>query len=73
MPDTDGYGLIEELRRLPGAHGIPVLALTAFASADEQQRIREAGFDAYLAKPIGAAEIGAAVAELATGRERGAG
>ena len=42
-----------------------VLALTAFAGEHAAEQIREAGFDAYLAKPIEARKLIAAVAKLA--------
>ena len=66
MPAEDGYEFIRRLRVNPGTVGrVPALALTAYASADEQRRILGAGFDAYLAKPIEATELAEAVARLA--------
>ena len=50
MPDTDGYALVQALRR----EGRPVLsvALTAFATDDDRERARHAGFHAHVAKPV---------------------
>jgi signal transduction histidine kinase len=65
MPGEDGYQFIRELRRRIAASEIPALALTAYAGADAQQRVLAAGFDGFLAKPIEATELAAAVARLA--------
>ncbi len=59
LPGTHGDALCAELR----AAGLktPIVALSASAMAHEKERIRAAGFDAYLTKPIRAAELRAAV------------
>jgi signal transduction histidine kinase len=64
MPGEDGYALIAELRKRASSTATPALALTAYASAEEEASILHAGFDAYLAKPIGAKELADAVARL---------
>jgi len=62
MAGMDGYELRRRLRlRVPG---IPVLALTAFASATDRRHVAEAGFEAYLAKPVVAEELVATVSQL---------
>ena len=67
MPVEDGFTLIRELRtRMPaGAPRIPVLALTAYAGEHAGERVAEAGFDAYLTKPVEAAKLVHTVAALA--------
>jgi signal transduction histidine kinase len=69
MPEEDGFALIRELRRepYPGGRRLPALALTAYAGEPEADRIREAGFDEYLAKPIEASALVSAVARLGSG------
>jgi len=54
MPERDGYAFIRALRRLPPERGggVPALAVTAYASAEDRRKAAEAGFDAHLAKPI---------------------
>jgi signal transduction histidine kinase len=66
MPKEDGYTFIKELhgRRDAKDSRVPTLALTAYASVEEQRRILAAGFDGFLAKPIEATELASAVARL---------
>jgi signal transduction histidine kinase len=66
MPDADGFDLIRELRQVEarGGHRVYALALTAYAGEHDEDRIHEAGFDDYLAKPIEAGLLIATVARL---------
>jgi len=74
MPDVDGYGLIEALRRLAPAGGRPcAIAVTATAGDFHERNALAAGYDAYLAKPIAPADLTAClkrvlIAPAATGR-----
>jgi PAS domain S-box-containing protein len=52
LPDIDGYALLGQLRGDIGMRETPVIAVTANAMPMDVQRIREAGFDDYVAKPI---------------------
>jgi two-component system sensor histidine kinase BarA len=53
MPGMDGVETTERLREVDGNHHrTPVIALTAHALADEQERLTHQGFDGYLPKPI---------------------
>jgi two-component system sensor histidine kinase/response regulator len=52
LPDIDGYTLLGQLRKEPATRDTPVVAVTANAMPMDVQRIREAGFDDYVAKPI---------------------
>jgi CheY-like chemotaxis protein len=64
MPKKDGFGVIRELRKDPDFRALPIMALTASASLDEQDRIIGSGFDACLVKPIGPAKLRDTVASL---------
>jgi CheY-like chemotaxis protein/two-component sensor histidine kinase len=66
MPKKDGYDLIREVRALPRARGgdIPAAALTAYARAEDRQRMLNAGYSIPLAKPVEPAELVAVVATL---------
>jgi signal transduction histidine kinase/ActR/RegA family two-component response regulator len=54
MPQQDGYSLIAAIRAARSAREREVLAIafTAYASQPDEARARQAGFDAFLAKPI---------------------
>jgi two-component system cell cycle response regulator DivK len=47
-----GHDATRRLKADPATAGIPVVALTAHAMRGEEARAREAGFDAFLTKPI---------------------
>jgi CheY-like chemotaxis protein len=64
MPKRDGFDVIKELRNNPALQDLPIMALTASASLDEEDRIMRSGFDACLIKPIGPARLRDAVASL---------
>lgn len=59
MPGMDGYAVCRALRA-SGRHG-PVLALSSAAMAEQVERGMEAGFDAYLTKPISPRDLREAV------------
>ena len=54
MPNLDGYGATEKIRRLAdGARSkIPIVALTANAFKEDQEKAFAVGMNAHLAKPI---------------------
>jgi CheY-like chemotaxis protein len=67
MPEEDGLALLQRLRDLDHEHHeFPAaLAVTAFARLEDRRRILEAGFRDYLTKPVEAAALANAVAQLA--------
>ncbi|MDX1589493.1 MAG: response regulator [Oleiphilaceae bacterium] len=53
MPGMDGIACTGQLRQMDNDNrGIPVIALTAHALSEEQDRLLKSGFDGYLTKPI---------------------
>ena len=52
MPDIDGYEATRLIRLEPRWKNLPIIAVTAKAMKDDQERCREAGANDYLAKPI---------------------
>ena len=67
LPNVSGLDLIAELRRDTAFAGTPVLAVTAYAGKGDEERIREAGADNYLAKPVSIGPFMAAVKALVDG------
>ena len=57
MPHVTGYELILELKADPELRAIPVMAVTAYAGRDDEERIRAAGAEAYVSKPISLARF----------------
>ena len=53
MPELDGYGAAEEIRRrFPSGPRTPIIALTADSRPSDQARCMAVGMDDYLAKPV---------------------
>ena len=52
LPGMDGIQALAHLRADPGTAHIPVIAVTASVMQQDRKHITEAGFDAYLPKPI---------------------
>jgi len=52
LPGMDGLEATALLKRDRATRAIPVIALTALAMKGDEERIRAAGCDGYIAKPI---------------------
>lgn len=52
MPEMDGWEMISKVRSLDKVSHVPVIALTAHAMIGDKQRVLQAGFDGYIAKPF---------------------
>ena len=52
LPGMDGLEAIKLLKRDDATRAIPVIALTALAMKGDEERIRAAGCDGYIAKPL---------------------
>jgi two-component system, cell cycle response regulator DivK len=62
LPGMDGLEAAALLKRDDATRAIPVIALTALAMKGDEERIRAAGCDGYIAKPIGHQDLLATVA-----------
>jgi PAS domain S-box-containing protein len=67
MPELDGFQVVAAVRQREQGTGLhlPVIALTARSAAGERERCLQAGMDDYLAKPVRAAELFAAIDRVA--------
>lgn len=52
LPDKSGLEVTRELKADPELKNLPVVAVTAFAMRGDEENIKAAGCDAYIAKPI---------------------
>lgn len=65
MPDMDGYKLMQEIQKLPQSQGaIYAIALTAYGSDTDHQRIIDAGYKQHFIKPINPDDFLQAIANL---------
>src|SRR5580704_15052066 len=64
LPGMDGLEATRLLKRGDATRTIPVIALTALAMKGDEERIRAAGCDGYIAKPMRYKEFLATVAGL---------
>jgi len=64
LPGIDGIEALRQLRADPATSAIPVAAVTASVMQQDRRTITEAGFDAYIGKPIDLKEFLATVRTL---------
>lgn len=55
MPEMDGYEATRAIRKL--STDIPILALTAYAYASDEERILASGMNSYMSKPVNAQQL----------------
>jgi signal transduction histidine kinase len=56
LPGMDGYEVARQIRRDLG-RGIRLIALTGYGQPEDRRRAEQAGFDAYLVKPVFADQL----------------
>ena len=64
LPGMDGLAATALLKQDPLTAAIPVIALTALAMKEDQEKTKLAGCDAYIAKPLRYLELYAAIDTL---------
>jgi two-component system cell cycle response regulator DivK len=52
LPGANGYEVLKKIKALPHLAAAPVLAVTTAASAQDRAKIKDAGFEALIPKPI---------------------
>ena len=70
MPVMDGIQATAEIRRIESICGghTPILALTAYAAREDEEKFVAAGMDGYLSKPFKAEELHSALSRLCSAR-----
>jgi two-component system cell cycle response regulator DivK len=64
LPHVSGLELIRMIRRDDQLAQVPVMAVTAYSAQGDEERIRAAGAQAYVAKPISVVKFAQTVDEL---------
>lgn len=69
LPHVSGLDLIRQFKADEGLKAIPIMAVTAYAARGDEERIHEAGAEAYVSKPISVLRFVDAVAALLATRD----
>ncbi len=64
LPHVSGIELMELLRADEDLKSVPIMAVTAYSAAGDDERIRAAGAQAYVAKPISVMRFAETVDQL---------
>jgi len=64
MPHVSGLELIERMKADEELRAIPIMAVTAYAAKGDEERIRDAGAEGYVSKPISVMKFVEAVRAL---------
>jgi two-component system cell cycle response regulator DivK len=64
MPVMDGYEATRRIKANPDLKTIPIVAVTSYALSGDEQKTRDAGCDAYIAKPYSPRQMLAKVREI---------
>lgn len=52
LPEVSGLDITQKIKSDPEIRHIPVVAVTAFAMKDDEEKILKAGCESYISKPI---------------------
>jgi len=64
MPVMDGYEATRRIKAIPELKATPIVAVTSYALSGDEQKTRDAGCDAYIAKPYSPRQMLAKVREI---------
>ena len=70
LPHISGLEIIEQLKADEALAPIPIMAVTAYAAKGDEERIRAAGAEGYVSKPISVIRFVDAVRTLLADREQ---
>ena len=68
LPHVSGLELMELIRKDEELRDVPIMAVTAYAGAGDDERIRAAGAQAYVSKPISVVRFAETVELLLAGK-----
>jgi DNA-binding response OmpR family regulator len=61
LPHLDGFGVMRTLREDETTRDIPIVVISAWPTADNRRRVREAGARGFIAKPFKSDELVASI------------
>jgi two-component system cell cycle response regulator DivK len=64
LPGLDGYEATRRIKAEPALRHVPIIAVTSYALSGDEAKARDAGCDAYVAKPFSPRLLLAKVNEL---------
>lgn len=64
LPLLDGYEATRRIKAIPALRPIPIIVVTSYALSGDEDKAREAGCDAYVAKPYSPRQLLAKVREF---------
>ena len=72
MPDMDGVETLKAIRALPGdyAKEVPIIALTANALVENEQKLLSCGFQAFMSKPVDLQRLDAILRQWVQNKDR---
>ena len=68
LPHITGLELMEMIRKDEELKDVPIMAVTAYSGVGDDERIRAAGAQAYVSKPISVVRFAETVEELLAGK-----
>jgi two-component system cell cycle response regulator DivK len=70
LPHVSGLELIRMIRDDDKLADVPIMAVTAYSAQGDEERIRSAGAQAYVSKPISVVKFAQTVDELLAGKHQ---
>ena len=64
LPGIDGYEVTRRIKADPALRAIPIIAVTSYALSGDEGKAKEAGCDAYIAKPYSPRQLLAKIREF---------
>jgi two-component system, cell cycle response regulator DivK len=64
LPELDGYEATRQIRTVPELAQVPIIAVTSYALSGDEAKARDAGCNAYVAKPFSPRELLAKIREF---------
>ena len=64
LPHVSGLDLIQMIRADEALRAVPIMAVTAYSAPGDEERIRAAGAQAYVSKPISVVRFAETVDQL---------